>query len=149
MKQATMTIVILSLMVLATGQTIIAGQAEHPAAGLAIHITGFDNTIGVARVAIVNSKENYESDEKPFMGFSFEISDNEVNRTVTLPYGEYAVKVFHDENNNGKLDTRMFGIPAERYGFSNNAGGKFGPPEYEDAKFIVESATQKISITLQ
>ena len=149
MKQATMTIILLSFMVLVTGQAIIAGQAEHPAASLAIHITGFDNTIGVARVAIVNSKENYESNEKPFMGFSFEISDNEVNRTISLPHGEYAVKVFHDENNNGKLDTRMFGIPAERYGFSNNAGGKFGPPEYEDAKFIVEPATQKISITVQ
>jgi uncharacterized protein (DUF2141 family) len=31
--------------------------------------------------------------------------------------GKYAIAVIHDENCNGKLDTNMFGIPKEGYGF--------------------------------
>jgi uncharacterized protein (DUF2141 family) len=29
----------------------------------------------------------------------------------------YAIAVIHDENRNGELDTNMFGIPKEGYGF--------------------------------
>ena len=30
-----------------------------------------------------------------------------------LPPGRYAVNAFHDENDNGKLDTNLVGIPSE------------------------------------
>jgi uncharacterized protein (DUF2141 family) len=38
-----------------------------------------------------------------------------------LPMGQYAVSVYQDANDNGKLDTNIFGIPTEKYGFSNGA----------------------------
>jgi uncharacterized protein (DUF2141 family) len=40
---------------------------------------------------------------------SFEFSD--------IKPGKYAIAVIHDENCNGELDTNMFGIPTEGYGF--------------------------------
>ena len=52
-----------------------------------------------------------------------------------IPDGEFAISLYHDENNNGKLDTGWFGIPKEGYGCSNDAKGNMGPPKYEDAKF--------------
>jgi uncharacterized protein (DUF2141 family) len=54
-----------------------------------------------------------------------------------LEKGTYAIKLFHDVNNNGKMDTNMFGIPQEGYGFSNNVG-KFGEPDFIDAAFAVD-----------
>lgn len=51
--------------------------------------------------------------------------------------GEYALRFFHDQNNNGNLDTNLFGLPAEGYGFSNNAKPNFGPVSYQDIKFSV------------
>ena len=53
--------------------------------------------------------------------------------------GEYAVRFFHDENNNGKLETNLFGLPTEGYGFSNNAKPNFGPVSYEEIMFVVDS----------
>ena len=53
-----------------------------------------------------------------------------------LPSGDYAVALFHDENGNGKLDTR-FGIPREGVGFSNNPRLFFGPPRFAAASFEV------------
>jgi uncharacterized protein (DUF2141 family) len=48
-----------------------------------------------------------------------------------LKSGKYAVRYYHDENLNGRMETNMFGKPTEGYGFSNNVTGKFGPPPFE------------------
>lgn len=45
--------------------------------------------------------------------------------------GKYAVRYYHDENLNGKMETSIIGKPTEGYGFSNNCIGKFGPPPFE------------------
>lgn len=149
MKLFNLLITPLLIMVLASCLTAAAGQAKTPTADLMIHITGFENSNGLAMVALVNSKENYESDGKPYMGFMLKIVNNEVRQTISIPHGEYAMKVFHDANANGELDTLLFNIPAEGYGFSNNARGPFGPPAYEDAKFNLESPQHQISIKIQ
>ena len=57
-----------------------------------------------------------------------------------LPTGHYSFRYFHDINNNENLDTRFF-IPKEGFGFSNNATGKFGPPDHEETLFWVENDT--------
>jgi uncharacterized protein (DUF2141 family) len=125
-----------------------ANEAQSKTASLTITVLGFENSSGVAKVAIVNSKENYDA-EKPYKGYNFKIINNRVVKTLALPHGEYAVKVFHDENSNDELDTRMFGIPKERYGFSNNAKGSFGPPKYSAAVFILDSEKKQITINLK
>ena len=65
-----------------------------------------------------------------------------------VPAGEYAIASFWDENDNGELDTRLFGIPKERVGMSNNAKGRMGPAKWKDAKFTVEAGTTAMSIDL-
>jgi uncharacterized protein (DUF2141 family) len=145
MKQLLIIFSLFFVIFMTIAQTAFAGQTTT----LGIHITGFDNSDGVAKVAVINSKENYETEENLFKGCNFKIENNEVIQTITLPYGEYAIKAFHDQNSNDELDTRMFGIPKERYGFSNNARGVLGPPEYEDARFILNLPEQKISIQVQ
>lgn len=67
---------------------------------------------------------------------------------LQLPPGRYAVIVFHDENDNGLLDTDFFGIPNEGYGFGNNAVGFLGPPSFDAASVTVGSADQAIAISL-
>lgn len=58
----------------------------------------------------------------------------------SLAPGEYAVRVMHDENDNDKLDSNLIGIPKEPWGFSNNAVGSFGPPDWKDAKFTLDGS---------
>lgn len=59
----------------------------------------------------------------------------------SVPAGTYSMGAFHDENNNDKLDTGIFGIPVEGICTSNNAKGRFGPPKYKDASFVFTGAT--------
>lgn len=62
--------------------------------------------------------------------------------------GDYAIRYFHDENNNGAMDTNLFGLPVEGFGFSNNAKVNFGPPSYQQAAFKVAQQTVKNNSTV-
>ncbi len=65
-----------------------------------------------------------------------------------LPAGDYAVRVMHDVNGNGELDSNMVGMPKEPWGMSNNARGNFGPPKFEDAKFTLNGSA-KLTIRVE
>ena len=68
----------------------------------------------------------------------------------SLPPGSYALAVYHDENNNGQLDKNFFGLPTERYGFSNNARSMmFFPPSFGAARFVVTGAGTAIVLKLR
>ncbi len=65
-----------------------------------------------------------------------------------LPYGAYAVSLFHDENRNGKLDCSFLKIPTEGYGFSNNPAKRIGQPRYEETTFVLNQPQSAIEIKL-
>jgi uncharacterized protein (DUF2141 family) len=64
-----------------------------------------------------------------------------------LASGKYAISVFQDVNNNGKLDIGMFG-PKEPYGFSNNVRGILSAPDFQSQLFDLEQSSA-IQITLK
>ncbi|GGG58533.1 DUF2141 domain-containing protein [Bizionia arctica] len=67
------------------------------------------------------------------------IVDGKVEVTFDdLVPGTYAIMVFHDANDNGKMDFDATGMPLESYGMSNNPM-LYGPPSFTDAKFILEN----------
>ncbi|MBO6525165.1 MAG: DUF2141 domain-containing protein [Balneolaceae bacterium] len=101
-----------------------------------LQVHGFDKVEGEIRIAMFDSKEEYT--KEPVFAVVLPVEGKEVEWKVPdLPFGEYAIAVYHDKNKNGKLDTNFLGIPKEDYGFSNNARGKFGPASWEDAKFSI------------
>lgn len=55
-----------------------------------------------------------------------------------VPAGTWAVLAYQDENENNELDRNFIGIPSENYGFSRDARGKFGPPDFGDAAIEVQ-----------
>ncbi|MBK8340017.1 MAG: DUF2141 domain-containing protein [Flavobacteriales bacterium] len=69
-------------------------------------------------------------------------------RFEDLAPGTYAIKVFLDQNGNGKLDLSPKGFPQEPFGFSNNAFGRPGPALFNKAAFLVgkERAVTKIRL---
>lgn len=103
-------------------------------------VQGISKAEGELRIAMFDSKDAYT--KEPVYAVVLPIYDDKVEWKVPdLPFGEYAIAVYHDKNTNGKLDTNFLGIPKEEYGFSNNARGKFGPASWEDAKFSVSENT--------
>ena len=116
---------------------------------LIVKINGFVNNKGECRFALDNLKAVYESDDSVYIGKVISIVNNEVYLEIkSLHFGNYAIKVFHDENSNGELDSNFLGIPLEDYGFSNNASSWFGPPSWERAKFLFNDKEMNIEISV-
>jgi len=116
----------------------MAATAQH---SIKVNVTNLENNEGVVRIELINS------DEKVVEQQAVEISNNTCELTFEkVKNGTYAIRYYHDENNNGEMDTGLFGIPEEGYGFSNNATGFMGPPDFEDQLFEVK---KDLEMTLQ
>lgn len=116
---------------------------------LTIKITGVPSDKGKIMIGVYNKKEGFRDEKHTYKNLTV----NAVKGTMTvyipdLPNGNYAIAVFHDANENGKLDKNFLGVPTEKYGFSNNAMGSFGPPDFEDCVVKVEG-DKEISINLK
>jgi len=101
------------------------------------------NDEGTIHFALFN-KENFRME--PLFAESSTIKNGESSVVFeNIPLGEYAIISFHDENGNNKMDFEINGMPKESYATSNNAFS-YGPPKFEDAKFIVGEDTLSLEI---
>ncbi|MGK7397211.1 MAG: DUF2141 domain-containing protein [Candidatus Cyclobacteriaceae bacterium M3_2C_046] len=116
---------------------------------LVVKIENIKNDQGQIMIALANNKAVYDDKNDAYKSAKVSIEDGKAVFVFRqIPWGEYAVKVFHDANSNEKLDTNLMGIPKEDYGFSNNAKGTFGPPAFEDASFSLDQPEKTISIRM-
>ena len=105
---------------------------------ISVVISNLKNNNGKVYVALYDTASSFLGE-----GIKGDICKIENNSCTVIfkdvQNGTYAVSMFHDENNNNKMDTNFMGIPKEDYGCSNNAKGFMGPPKWEDAKFQVHN----------
>lgn len=92
-----------------------------------------------------------KDDHKISFGRTVKLDKNGNARLVFrgVAAGDYAIKVFVDQNGNGKLDKNFLGIPKEPYGLSNDIKPRFSMPSWEQLKFTIKPGITKQSITLR
>ena len=126
--------------------------AQSGAATFTVRVTGARNSKGRIALALFQSEAGFPGDfSKAIRTQEAEIdAQTRIAQFVLerIPYGVYAVSVFHDENMNGKLDKNLVGAPKEGYGASNNPRKRMGPPPFDEAKFSVNQPQQSIEIKL-
>jgi len=117
---------------------------------LVVKFNGMSSDDGKVIIALCNSDANYKDHKSPFIGKSISINRNTATiEFENLPFGEYAIKAFHDADANNDLNTNILGIPVEDYGFSNNARSLFGPPSWQDAKFLLKDDGKVVEIEIK
>jgi len=133
------------LSVLATLASLAHAQS---AASVLEFQTKLSGTGGVVRCGLFTEQGWLK---KPVQAAVGSITDGQaVCAFKDVPKGVYGISAFHDENNNGKLDTNFIGLPTEDYGASRDARGSFGPPSFSDAKFrYYPGGTRRITATLK
>jgi len=113
-----------------------------------LEVDGLKKTEGELRIAMFSSRETYT--KEPTFAVVIPVDSTTVVWQVDeLPFGDYAIAVYHDKNTNGKLDTNVLGIPKERYGFSNNARGRFGPASWNDSFFSFDAMKKEHKISIK
>lgn len=113
---------------------------------LNLEIAGVIKEGGKLYISLFNSEQSFK-EKKTCYSFLANPSSETVDIKLSLPAGEYFFSIYQDSNNNGKLDTRIVGIPKELFGFSNY-DGKTLPGDFKRHKVIVNDQTKKISVNL-
>lgn len=133
---------------LAVAQAPDAPSEEQSA--LEVVVSGFPSDLGAAQLGLYASREAYEDeDRRPDSSARLSIVDGRVTwRVDSLSPGEYAVRVYHDANDNARLDKGRRGIPLEPYGFSNNPPRRKGPADWSEARFTLPAGSTTIEIDL-
>jgi uncharacterized protein (DUF2141 family) len=95
-----------------------------------------------------NLKESFPKKYEQAILLDAMIENNKIMcKFENIPYGNYAVSIYNDENKNNKLDLSFFGIPKEDWGISNNVRHKMSSPDFEESQILINKDVE-ISIKL-
>lgn len=101
---------------------------------------------GTLHISISLNEMSYKN-HLPDLAFEFSPVNTIVRQEINIPVGECVINVYQDINNNGRLDTGLFGIPKEPVGISNWNGG--GPPgNFRKHKINIDEGTTTVVINL-
>lgn len=122
-----------------TAESVHTAQAG--AHSLEVQVTGLRNDTGSVRVAVYDNPDAFPDErDKLLEAKSVEIPSGaeSVTLTFSLPSGQYAVAMLHDENDSGDMDKNLVGVPEEGYGVSLNPDTGLTGPDWEDSAFELD-----------
>lgn len=128
--------------------TVLARFASAQTSTITVVIDGIKDIQGKIQIGLYSKKMDFGNYDKVFVGVAATPLINNITYTFKeIPIGTYAIATWHDTNANKKIDKNLFGIPSEKYGFSLNEYGKFGPPDFDDVSFKVGKG-EAINLTI-
>ncbi|MCL4673615.1 MAG: DUF2141 domain-containing protein [Sphingomonadaceae bacterium] len=109
---------------------------------LVLTLANLRQPTGQVMVALFDDAAAFNGRGEPVRSLVVPVDASSASVTIEgLEPGEYALKLFHDLDGNGKMGMNGFGMPTEPYAFSKNAPVSFGPPRWDQAVFTVEGET--------
>jgi uncharacterized protein (DUF2141 family) len=128
------TIIILFLALILSASNLVNQEPS-----LQIQILNIEKGKGKIVIEIYKDKSDWL--KTPFRKATLSTDESTKTALFNIPAGKYAVSIYQDTNENGKLDQNFLGIPREPVGFGNNYR-PFGKPSFESA-LIEQNATSK------
>ena len=116
-----------------------------------VQVTNLEAIQGTLYIGWYSIPEDFRINDKAIYREALEVGGSSAV-TVSfenIPVGNYAIAVFLDENDNYELDRNLFGLPTEKYGFSNNVLPAFRPASFEESAFTVSQEEMMGSINLK
>jgi len=124
------------------------GQQPAQTQKLSVKLTNIKTKSKILFVGLYRKSDEFPELTKTWKNAKIKSTSNESTIEFDVPYGEYAIAVFHDLNGNGKLDKNLFGYPSEAFGFSNNIRPKFSSPDFSDCKHAFNQNSNTLTIEL-
>lgn len=120
------------------------GRAE--AGAVQVTVDGIATQAGLVRVGLFRGAAAFD-DNAVSVGETVTAEADSVTVTFSdLEPGRYGIKLYHDVNGDGEMNTNLFGLPAEPFAFSNNAMGRFGPPQFAAAGFDIAAGATALQV---
>lgn len=131
-------------------QTAAAQAGDDPAApAIDLTIVNLGDGDGPVRIAVDTEATWFVKGAESIRTYTVDRAGEGVSlRIEGLAPGEYAIRVFHDEDGDGDLGTNFVGIPNEPYGFSGKKTDRMRPRSFDYARFSLDS-DMTMTITLR
>ena len=146
----------LAFLLSTVGDLGLTGRAEAmpicESSGIPIWITieKVRNSNGTIKVELYGSETEKENKKgKKVARTRVKAQQGETKLCLNAPsVGNYSIALYHDENDNKKLDRNFIGIPREGFGFSNNPPLGLGMPKQKEMRFKVETMETSLRISV-
>ena len=120
---------------------VFYGSAFAQTADIQLSIHHIEGSRGQLVLGLFENAADFQAKTNPYQAAKVKITDSTVSFTFpAIPKGDYAIAVFHDENEDGKVNTKSMKIPTEGVGISGKMQ-KMRAPKFEDAVFSLEGDT--------
>jgi|688.fasta_scaffold940524_2 uncharacterized protein (DUF2141 family) len=116
---------------------------------ITINVQGIRNKNGKIAALVFSNQNGFPSEVAKALAQA-RIDAVTGNATISLknvPAGKIAITILHDENNNGKMDKNIVGIPKEGVAMTGKPLGN-RPPKFDEA--VIEcTANKTLTLTLK
>ena len=124
--------------------------APHERLVMVPEVNNIESSTGNIMIHLCRNQQEFIGQVPVPYAFFFPAKKNTVTAKITIPKGMYAVKIFHDENENKVLDLNAANHPVEKFGFSNNFFGSYSElPPYEKVLISLDKPQNFIRINLR
>lgn len=124
--------------------------AEDERVVMVLEVNNIESSTGNIMIHLCRNQQEFIGQVPVPYAFFFPAKKNTVTAKITIPKGVYAVKIFHDENENKVLDLNAANHPVEKFGFSNNFFGSYSElPPYEKVLISIDKPENFIRINLR
>ncbi len=122
--------------------------AQDQSGALVFQVDHVDSDAGHVRVDVC-PQDKFLKGGCPYKGSAPSVKGVTTVRVEGVPPGVYAAQVFHDSNDNDRVDRlKLLGLPTEEVGFSNNAPVGLHGPRWAMASFTHEASDQELAVRL-
>lgn len=137
---------------------LMTGCAPHPPAAFApgtgtlvVVLEGLRSDRGVAIVSVFAGPQGFPDEVAAAVRTEYQAiaAGRAVATFADLPFGEYAVSVLHDEDNDGRMAAGLFGTPREGFGFSGSPDYRFGHPGFAEVSFVLLGPQRELTIGMR
>ena len=129
-----------------------AEPAEDKGAGtvpLTLIVHNLASTTAPVIVGVYGTKNKFPDPKDQLKEYKFKPKGKVLTAKITnLKFGTYALALYQDVDNNGKINKNFIGVPTEPYAFSRNYKPKVKAPDFDDCKFDYSAKSNKLSLTM-
>ena len=128
---------------------LAGGNALADGGKLIVELQSVRDSAGNIRASLYREPDSFRKEDKALKIVSLPARPG----TLTLSFdglapGRYAVMVYHDANDDQKLNLRLGMFPTEGYALSNNPK-VIGPPRFDDSAFELPGAASPLPLPLK
>lgn len=124
-------------------------EAEAQQSGrLFIETVAETSSSGTLRVQLASNSREFDGESEAYREKAVPMTGNStIVRFDNVEPGRYAVTLYLDENGDGELNTNLFGVPKEPFGFSQNPRIGMSRPGFTETAF--EYTGEELELTVE